>query len=264
MYTYNITQWIIFFFIYCFLGWIIESTIVSYSQKRFVNRGFLKGTILPIYGFGALIILLVTLPVKKNIFLIYLFGMISATILEYIASLLMDSLLTMKYWDYSNEKFNLKGRICLKSSLFWGVLSIFLTLVVHNPIEKLVLNIPYINILALVLIIYLIIDFSFSLYNAINLNKILSILETIKNEIELTYEEIKEKSKLSSYDTDSLKKQLDKLKDNYSTATSKLNFFHIHIIRSYPKANSKKFNSSLKDIKNKVFDKISIYTKDDR
>ncbi|NLK94792.1 MAG: putative ABC transporter permease [Clostridiales bacterium] len=264
MFTYNILQWTLFFYIYCFLGWIIESTIVSFSEKRIVNRGFLKGPFLPIYGSGALIILFVTLPFRNNYLLIFLLGMIFATILEYFTSWLMDKILTMKYWDYSNEKFNLNGRICLKCSLFWGVLSLFLTLVIHTPIEKYVLNFNYTKITVIILSLYFVIDFSYSIYNVINLNKLLAVLDGIKNEIESTYEEIKESSFISSkHEYDVLKNKLEKLKKSYIAATSKINYFHIHIIKTYPKAKSRKFNSSLRDLKDKIFKKVATYKKGD-
>jgi uncharacterized membrane protein len=141
MYTYSFIQWLLFFYIYCFLGWIIESTIVSFSEKKLVNRGYINGPFLPIYGFGAIAVLFVTLPIKNNIFLIYIFGMVSATLLEYFTGWLMETTLKMKYWDYTTDKFNLNGRICLRSSLFWGVLSLTLTLLIHNPIEYLVFKV---------------------------------------------------------------------------------------------------------------------------
>lgn len=97
MYSYSLIQWILFFYIYCFLGWIIESTIVSVTRKKLVNRGFLIAPMLPLYGTGAILILFVSLPVKDNIFLVYFFGMIAATILEYFTGWLMETLLKMKY-----------------------------------------------------------------------------------------------------------------------------------------------------------------------
>ena len=66
MYTYNLFQWILLFFIYCFLGWCVESTIVSTREKRFINRGFLKGPFLPIYGTGTILILFVSLPLINH------------------------------------------------------------------------------------------------------------------------------------------------------------------------------------------------------
>ena len=83
MFAYNLWQWIAFFIIYCLIGWIGESLYVSWEHRKWVNRGFLHGPFLPIYGFGAVIILISTIPVRNNYFLIFLFGMLGATLLEY-------------------------------------------------------------------------------------------------------------------------------------------------------------------------------------
>ena len=107
-------------FIYSFLGWCIESTIVSVSKRKLTNRGILKGPMLPLYGFGALTIIISTLMVADNAVLVYICGMIAATALEYVTGAAMEAIFNMKYWDYSDKKFNIHGYICLKSSLFWG------------------------------------------------------------------------------------------------------------------------------------------------
>ena len=108
MYHYDLTQWLLFFFVYAFFGWIWESCYVSVRNKRWVNRGFLNGPFLPIYGFGAIAILWATLPVRNSIALIYLFGMLSATILEYVTGAAMERLFRVRYWDYSKH---LPGRL---------------------------------------------------------------------------------------------------------------------------------------------------------
>ena len=82
MYEYAWYQWLTFFFIYCFFGWIFESSYVSLKKKHFVNRGFLRLPMLPLYGTGAVMMLWVSLPVKDNLFLVYLSGVVAATILE--------------------------------------------------------------------------------------------------------------------------------------------------------------------------------------
>lgn len=140
MYTYAWYHWITFFFLYCFFGWIFESTYVSLKSGRFVNRGFLRLPMLPLYGTGAVMMLWVSLPVKNNLFLVYLSGVIAATILEYVTGYVMERLFKVKYWDYSNQKFNLHGYICLTSSIAWGFLTILMTEVLHKPVERLVLG----------------------------------------------------------------------------------------------------------------------------
>ncbi len=139
MYTYTWYQWLLIFYTYCFFGWIFESTYVSCKTRRFVNRGFLRLPMLPLYGTGAVMMLWVSLPLQHNVFLVYISGMIAATVLEYVTGWAMERLFKMKYWDYSNQRFNLKGYICLSSSIAWGFLTIFLTEVVHPPISRLIL-----------------------------------------------------------------------------------------------------------------------------
>lgn len=139
---YTQSQWILFFFLYCFLGWIWESCYVSAHKKEWINRGFLHGPVLPIYGFGAIIVLWLTLPVRNNLFLVFLLGLTGADILEYTTGTVMERLFHMRYWDYSNQPFNLNGHICLFCTIGWGVFSVALIKYLHPPIEKLVLQIP--------------------------------------------------------------------------------------------------------------------------
>lgn len=140
--VYTTDQWILFFFFYCLCGWIWESCYVSARQHHWVNRGFLHGPLLPIYGSGTIIILLSTIRVQESLVLIYLFGMVAATVLEYFTGAAMESLFKVRYWDYSNQKLNLHGYICLSSTLAWGVFSILLVKVIHPPIAALLLKIP--------------------------------------------------------------------------------------------------------------------------
>ncbi|WP_125143868.1 putative ABC transporter permease [Clostridium transplantifaecale] len=140
MYTYNWYQWLAFFYIYCFFGWIFESTYVSLKKRHFVNRGFLRIPMLPLYGSGAVMMLWVSLPFKDNLFLVYLSGVIAATALEYVTGYVMEQLFKIRYWDYSNQKFQIHGYICLSSSIAWGFLTILMTEVIHEPIARIVLD----------------------------------------------------------------------------------------------------------------------------
>ena len=185
MYNYSISQWLIFFYIYCFIGWVWESCYVSVHEKKWVNRGFLHGPFLPIYGTGAIVMLWATLPVANNYFLIFLFGMISATILEYFTGVLMEKIFKVRYWDYTNEKFNLNGYICLESSLAWGVSSILLIKLIHHPINNLVLLFPHqlCEILALVLSVGIAIDATTSFREAMDLKDVINNLANSSEEI---------------------------------------------------------------------------------
>lgn len=254
MYTYNLFEWLLFFYIYCFLGWIIESTIVSISQKRLVNRGFVKGPVLPIYGSGAIMMLLVGIPFKGHIVLVYILGVICATILEYITGWLMETILHMKYWDYSNDKFNYKGRICLESSLFWGVLTVVLTYIVHAPIENFVLKLVNKEFLAIFITIIFVVDFTHSFYKVTKFNTHLQVISKFRSELDELYAKIK---KTGDAEATLLNNRIKDLTADYNKYINNVRFFYKDLISSYPKMNSKNFNESLKTIKSILHEKIS-------
>ena len=183
MYVYTLGQWLLFFYLYCFLGWVWESCYVSLKRRRWVNRGFLHGPLLPIYGFGAVLILWATLPVRGSLALIFLLGMAAASALEYVTGAAMEALFKVRYWDYSNQPFNLNGHICLACSLAWGAFSILLVRVLHPPLEDLVLWLPgfLTDVLACGLTIYTTADTVRSFQAAMDLREVLTRL-TEENE----------------------------------------------------------------------------------
>lgn len=186
MYQYNIIQWLFFFYFYCLFGWCFESTYVSLKKKRWVNRGFMRGPFLPLYGTGAIMMLVVSMPFQDNIILTYIAGCIGATALEYVTGVSMEALFKVRYWDYSKNKFNFQGHICLGSSLAWGGLTILMTHVIHRPIERFVLGIPR-NVLVyvtLLLTIYIAVDFSLSFKAALDLRDILVKMQDVRDEME--------------------------------------------------------------------------------
>lgn len=185
MYHYQLQQWLLFFFIYCFLGWCWESAYVSVRKKKWVNRGFLKGPFLPIYGSGALAVLIATLPVRAYPVLVYLFGLLGATLLELVTGICMEGLFHVRYWDYSNQKFNYKGHICLSSSAAWGFFSLAMIYGFHKPIERVVLGLPYVlvNGAAFILTAAVAADFAVSFKTAMELRDILDGMERIKDEM---------------------------------------------------------------------------------
>lgn len=186
MYNYTITQWLFFFYFYCFFGWIFESTYVSIKSRRFVNRGFMRGPFLPIYGSGAIMMLVVSMPFQDNLILTYLAGCVGATILELVTGIAMESLFKVRYWDYSNQKFNYKGHICLSSTIAWGFLTILMTEFLHKGVEKLILAVPYgiVTALTVVVSVYIIIDFTLSFKTALDLRDLLIGLDKAKAEME--------------------------------------------------------------------------------
>lgn len=184
MYAYSISEWVLFFAWYCFVGWIWESCYVSVvkgvttKQWKWINRGFLNGPFLPIYGSAAVVILLATIPVKEKIWLVYVSAALAATLLELVTGTVMERLFKVKYWDYSNLPLNYHGHICLFISLFWGLCGIFMTEVIHVPVERIVLRIPesVTEVLSMVWIVYFTYDFTVSFRDAMDMREILERL----------------------------------------------------------------------------------------
>ena len=193
MQSYHLTQWVWFFLDFSFIFWVWECCFVSVRKRRWVNRGFMYGPMLPIYGFGALAVLISTIRVRDSIPLIFLFGMVGATLLEYVTGAVMERLFNVKYWDYSNQKFNLNGYICLTSSLGWGLFSVLLVKFVHVPIEGAVLKIPTIIAegIAFVLTVAAAVDVTQSFNDAMDLKRILAQLEESKKQIRKIQEKLK-------------------------------------------------------------------------
>ena len=133
---------ILYFIIYSFLGWCCETVYCSILQKKFVNRGFLYGPLCPIYGCGALLVLYLLRDVRASILPLFLSGMVVTTILEYLTSVLLEKLFHMKWWDYSAMPFNINGRVCLLNSCEFGALSVFVVMVLHPAVTRLVGRIP--------------------------------------------------------------------------------------------------------------------------
>jgi uncharacterized membrane protein len=186
MYTYAWYHWITFFYIYCFFGWCFESTYVSLREHRPVNRGFLRLPLIPLYGTGAVMLLWASLPVKEHLVLVYLVGVIVATALEYVTGYTMERLFKMKYWDYSDQRFNLHGYICLSSSITWGFMTLLVTEVIHRPIERMVLRLPFMTeVVILVLISVLFVyDAIQSTKAAFNMARALERMAKLREELD--------------------------------------------------------------------------------
>ncbi len=165
MFQYEWYQFLFLFFIFCNIGWVIESSIESLYRRHFINRGFLNGPYIPIYGFGGMTILICCMPFRHNGFLVYIVGVLSCTALEFFVGWVMETIFQKQFWDYSMLKFTYKNRISLIPSLFWGLLSLFLVYVLFAPVDKLVsfVSAEFAMIYDLVFTIVMIVDIIISI-----------------------------------------------------------------------------------------------------
>lgn len=156
----SLQELFLYFLFYSFLGWLMETFYCSLHERRLVPRGFLYGPICPIYGCGVLLMMLFFTPLKGNLLLFYVVAVVVMTSWEYFVGWLLEVTTHMKYWDYSNSRFNIKGRVCLWVALVWGVLSYVVIFWMHPPVERLYQRIPpwLVNTLCGVLGVVLLVD----------------------------------------------------------------------------------------------------------
>lgn len=172
---------VIYFALYSFIGWMLETIYASISKKKFINRGFLHGPFCPIYGFGAILIIQLLIFLNNSLSIVsesttvkILLAMLLTTILEYITGYILEKIFNCKWWDYSNNFLNLHGRVCIKYSIFWGILSYILITFIHPITVKYVafLNISTKFIMTAIIIIYFIFDTIKSVTEIIDLKQV--------------------------------------------------------------------------------------------
>ena len=171
----SLVKYVLLFFFYSFSGWCLESLYCSIGEKRFVNRGFLTGPLCPIYGAAALvIIILIYNPFRDNPLAVFILGIVLCDIVEYVTSYIMEKLFSARWWDYTYEFLNIGGRICLKHTLYWGVISIVFVKTIHPAVENLYSRIdgPYLSFILIAVLIIFILDLINAVRKALDIRKL--------------------------------------------------------------------------------------------
>lgn len=132
----------LYFIFYSFCGWLWETCYCSIKERHYVPRGFLYGPVCPIYGVGFLLMVLFFAPFKDNLVVFYFVAVIVMTAWEYFVGWFLETTTHIKYWDYSDRRFNIKGRVCLEVSLFWGIMSYVAVFLIHPPVARLFARMP--------------------------------------------------------------------------------------------------------------------------
>lgn len=139
----TLTTWFLYFVIYSMIGWIYESTVESIMGQKLVNRGYLTGPWIPIYGFGGVLAVLILSPyLEMNVYLLFVLAGAVACVLEYFTSWAMEKLFDTRWWDYTNWPFNVNGRVCLVGFIAFGILLVVVLHYVHPFVMMLVAAIP--------------------------------------------------------------------------------------------------------------------------
>ena len=182
------------FFIYSFLGYICEVIYCSVPQRRFVNRGFLYGPYLPIYGFGAMIVTVLLDPLHQWPLLVFLLSFLLTSVLEYFTSWLLEKLFSVKLWDYSKHKVNINGRVCLLNSTLFGIMGLVAEYIVQPFMSRLAHSIPssFIHPLAMSIAMLLSVDATFSVVKMASFKEGLARFRAFRREAEARISELVE------------------------------------------------------------------------
>ena len=230
---------IIIFFVYSILGYISEVIYCSIGQRHLVNRGFLYGPWLPIYGFGGVVVKIFLEPLAPiavwGPILVFILSMVLTSIIEYIGSWALEKAFSIKLWDYSKKKVNINGRVCLLNSTLFGIGGLAITYLINPLLENLIAKIPLLvqRFSADIIIIVLSLDFIMS---CVKMNAVKSILEDIRvkgAEIEHKYKLLikQGKEELAKEYREKLLFDLDKMKESASLKARR-------ILRSFPTCTS--------------------------
>ncbi len=174
------------FILYSFLGWLMEVILVSIQTKKPTDRGFLIGPLCPIYGVGALLITILLNKYSNDLPALFIMATILGAILEYFTSYIMEKMFKTRWWDYSDKKYNINGRISLTTSIGFGILGVILIHIL-NPFFKNILN-HFSNTAVLTISIVLLIIFIIDIITSFRIISKIKIVNT--NELRDSTDEI--------------------------------------------------------------------------
>ena len=190
LWSYDWYYTILFFIAYSVGGWVCESVYCSVLDGRVINRGFLNGPVCPIYGTGAMLVVIFLLPVQNSLLLVFLLGMVMTSALEYLTSVVMEKLFHARWWDYSQHRFHIHGRVCLLNSTLFGLMSMVLMKWIHPFFSRVILSLPPMTakVLACSSLIVLAADTVVTVHMTLSLNGKLAELRELADELKYSTE----------------------------------------------------------------------------
>ena len=257
-----------FFLIYSFFGWCLEVVYQAVEHGKFINRGFLNGPYCPIYGFGVIIVTGALDPIKSNAVVLFFGSVLLTSMLEFITGFVLEKIFHMHWWDYSEEKFNIRGYICLKFSLLWGVACIIVVRIIHPAVSVFVDKFPATAgiIIISVYMIGVASDMIVTVLAIIHFKRRIVLLENISSQMRKLSDKTGEKifdtveeamNRKEEFDAKSaeFRKKYDELKERYKAVLEKREHTIERIQRSFPKLSFdslKSFRDQLDEIKNMI------------
>ena len=261
----NIYQAVWIFIIYAFLGWCSEVAFAAVNKGKFVNRGFLNGPVCPIYGVGMLIVVLCLWNLRDRPLLLFLGSALLTTALEFVTGFVLERFFHDKWWDYSDMPFNIKGYVCLKFTILWGLAASFIIGAIHRFIYMLIEKTPFVLgvILLAVFSAAFIADFTVTLTALVKLPKKLKAMAEAERALRAVSDKIgenisdttiaaKEKGEALAEENkprfEELKAEYEKKKKELSAMLER-NFVQRRIFKAFPNLKNGSYKA--------IFDRIS-------
>ena len=182
------------FFIYAFLGWCTEVSYAALVTGKFVNRGFLNGPVCPVYGFGVVIVLACLTPLEGWLPLLFLGSVVLTSALEWLTGFVLEKLFHQRWWDYSDEPFNLSGYICLRFSVAWGLACVFVVKLLHPTVLLLIRLVPHMAGVAILAALsgVMAVDLAATVSSVVKLNRRLAQIDELAAKIKEASNELGE------------------------------------------------------------------------
>lgn len=251
-----------YFVIYAFFGWCLEVIYQAVEHGKFINRGFLNGPYCPIYGFGMIIVTSTLEPIKENILILFVGSVMLTTALELVTGFVLEKIFHQNWWDYSDERFNLKGYICLKFSLLWGIACLIAVRLIHPFIVGFVEHIPETlgKILICIVMTGFASDMIITVLAVIHIKNRLKLLDNISAEMRKISDYTGEKLYNSVENSKKRHEKYEELREKYKEEFSKRKFVDRRIEHAFPKLKidtDKSFREKLEELKQTIDEKKS-------
>lgn len=228
-----------FFVLYSFLGWVSETIFCSIPAKKFINRGFLNGPFCPIYGTGAVLVINLFSKYADDLLALFILSMVVTSAVEYVTSYLLEKIFHLSLWDYSKRPFNLNGRVCLRNSVLFGIMSVLMVKVIHPGVERVLSKMPVWALITftVVLVAYFLSDLFITARALVQINKAagdrqleLEGLAELRNEVMEKIEQDKQEKR-------------ERIRAKIS---------HRRVFQAFPNLQSKRYPEALEELKEDI------------
>ena len=242
----NKVYFIVYLFtFYSFSGWCLEVSYYFKNEKKFVNRGFLKGPFCPIYGFSIVTLILLLQQYKNNLLLLFIFAFFITSFFEYITGFILEKVFNAKWWDYTDDPFNIQGKVCLPYSLLWASGEVVIIKFINPVVEEILYDLPYIfnYLIFYCVVFYFLLDFLITIHSLLGFNKPSYPFEFASNGFSL--------GKVTSISSSYKYKAINKIK-NFENVFHKLRLSNRKFIQNFNNKSHNQLSEIIKNIREKI------------